>query len=114
MSSMTVLQLGDCEQPMGELSQGEGKELDLKLDILEHSESMKSREFSDWLGFVEKVFHYKDLTNHQRVKLGIFRFECKLSQIWFIGNFVRDHGGVFVHRQSEGDCNFVKKGLINN
>ena len=40
----------------------------IKLEISDYNGTMKRDEFYDWLNTVEKIFAYKDLADHQKVK----------------------------------------------
>ena len=56
--------------------------VNIKLEIPEYNGTMKGDEFYDWLNTVEKVFAYKDLADHKKVKLVAIRLRGKIDAWW--------------------------------
>ncbi|XXG44747.1 hypothetical protein AAC387_Pa02g0016 [Persea americana] len=56
--------------------------LNIKFEIPEYNGTIKGDSFYDWLNTVEKVFAYKDLADHKKVKLVAIKLHGKADAWW--------------------------------
>lgn len=58
------------------------RDYDIKVDIREFEGRIKADEFIDWLNPVERIFDYKDVPEHFKVKLVAIKLK-KHASIWW-------------------------------
>ncbi|KAL6191519.1 hypothetical protein ACLB2K_037909 [Fragaria x ananassa] len=70
------------EEPGGEGRYDQAGQFDMKVVILEFEGKIKPEVFIDWLNTVERVFDYKEMPNHRKVKLVAVKLTKNASALW--------------------------------
>ena len=54
----------------------------MKIDIQEFKGKIKPEEYIDWLNTVERVFDYKEILDHRKVKIVAIKLKTYASAWW--------------------------------